>query len=129
MHTLLNIFMQKSENVKISRYTILVRNPRYIEIERDIYINREIYVYINRERDIDRDIYRYRYIYREKDVYIYIYGSVSATAEEFGVDRKQIRMWRTNRDVLVQHETGKEKRKLKLHPGRTVKSELEVRFF
>ena len=28
MNTLLNIFMQKSENVKISRYTILVRNPR-----------------------------------------------------------------------------------------------------
>ena len=32
--------------------------------------------------------------------------------------------------VLLQHETGKEKRKLKLHPGRTVKSgELEVRLF
>ena len=45
--------------------------------------------------------------------------SVSATAEEFGVDRKQIRMWRANRDVLLQHETGREKRKLKLHPGRT----------
>ena len=58
------------------------------------------------------------------------HGNVSATAEEFGVDRKQIRMWRANRDVLLQHETGKEKRKLKLHPGRTVKSgELEVRLF
>ena len=45
------------------------------------------------------------------------HGNVSATAEEFGVDRKQIRMWRANRDVLLQHETGKEKRKLKLHPG------------
>ena len=27
---MLNIFMQKSENVKNSRYTILVRNPRYV---------------------------------------------------------------------------------------------------
>ena len=32
--------------------------------------------------------------------------NVSATAEEFGVDRKQIRMWRANRIVLLQHETG-----------------------
>ena len=50
--------------------------------------------------------------------------------KSFGVDRKQIRMWRANRDVLLQHETGKEKRKLKVHPGRTVKSGgLEVRLF
>ena len=57
-------------------------------------------------------------------------GNVSATAEEFVVDRKQIRMLRANRDVLLQYETSREKRKLKLHPGRTVKSEeLEVRVF
>ena len=30
MHTLLNIFVQKSENVKNLRCTILVRNPRYV---------------------------------------------------------------------------------------------------
>ena len=58
------------------------------------------------------------------------HGNVSATAEEFGEDRKQIRMWRANRDVLLQHEPGREKRTLKLHPGRAVKSEeLEVRLF
>ena len=50
-------------------------------------------------------------------------GNVSATAEEFVVDRKQIRMLLANRDVLLQYESSREKRKLKLCPGRTMKSE------
>lgn len=50
-------------------------------------------------------------------------GSVSQTAREFGVDRKRIREWRENRDALLLHETGQEKKKRKLHRGRAIRSD------
>ena len=48
---------------------------------------------------------------------------VSQTAREFGVDRKRIREWRENRDALLLHETGQEKKKRKLHRGPAIRSE------
>ncbi|KAK7097631.1 hypothetical protein V1264_004579 [Littorina saxatilis] len=50
-------------------------------------------------------------------------GNVSQTAEEFGIDRKMIREWRTNRDRFIQHDRGTEKKKRKLHPGRHILSQ------
>ncbi|KAK7100976.1 hypothetical protein V1264_016520 [Littorina saxatilis] len=50
-------------------------------------------------------------------------GNVSQTASEFGVDRKRIREWRENRNTLLRHQAGKEKKKRKLHGGRDVRSE------
>ena len=44
------------------------------------------------------------------------HGNVSATAEEFGVDRRQIRMWRANRDVLLQHENWQRKANVETAP-------------
>ena len=55
--------------------------------------------------------------------YLDRHGSVKGTAEEFGVDSKMIRQWRANSDQLHQHQTGKQKDKRKLHPGRQVRSE------
>ncbi|KAL8593325.1 hypothetical protein ACOMHN_009978 [Nucella lapillus] len=50
-------------------------------------------------------------------------GNVSQTAEEFGIDRKMIREWRTNRNSLIQHDRGTEKKKRKLHRGRYILSQ------
>ncbi|KAL8571450.1 hypothetical protein ACOMHN_009382 [Nucella lapillus] len=50
-------------------------------------------------------------------------GNGSQTAEEFGIDRKMIREWRTNRDSLIQHDRGTEKKKRKLHRRRYILSQ------
>ena len=49
-------------------------------------------------------------------------GNVTECAKEFSVDRKRIREWTDNREILEQ-QYGKEKLKRKLSPGRAVRSE------
>ena len=42
---------------------------------------------------------------------------VSATARTFNVDRKRIREWLENEDLLRQNRIGKKSQLRKLHPG------------
>ena len=45
--------------------------------------------------------------------------NVTLTSKKFSVDRKRVREWNTRYDQLVAHCSGKQKKKRKIHQGKT----------